>query len=34
MRLNLKRRAIDMMGALLKRAVKIEKISLYNGKTI
>ena len=31
---NLKRKATDTLGALLKRAVKIEKISPYNGKTI
>jgi len=32
--LNLKRKAINIMGALAKRAVKIEKIALYYGKTI
>jgi hypothetical protein len=34
MRLNLKWRAIDIIGAPLKRAVKIEKIAPYYGKTI
>jgi hypothetical protein len=34
MRLNLKRRATDIIGALLKRAVKIKKIALYYSKTI
>jgi hypothetical protein len=32
--LNLKQKATDMIGALLKQAVKMEKIALYYGKTI
>jgi len=34
MHLSLKRRATNILGALLKRAVKIEKITLYYGKSI
>jgi len=34
MHLSLKRRATNMLGAPLKRAVKIEKITLYYGKSI
>jgi hypothetical protein len=34
MYLSLKRKAINILGALLKRAVKIEKITLYYGKSI
>jgi len=34
MYLSLKRRATNTLGALLKRAIKIEKIALYYGKSI
>ena len=34
MHLSLKRRATNILGALLKWAVKIEKIALYYGKSI
>jgi hypothetical protein len=34
MHLSLKRKATNTLGALLKRAVKIEKIALYYGKFI
>ena len=34
MHLSLKRRATNMLGAPLKRAVKIEKITLYYSKSI
>jgi hypothetical protein len=32
--LNLKWKATNIIGALLKQAIKIEKIALYYGKTI
>jgi hypothetical protein len=34
MHLSLKRKATNILGALLKRAVKIEKITLYYSKSI
>jgi hypothetical protein len=34
MHLSLKRKATNILGAPLKRAVKIEKIALYYGKSI